>query len=116
MKLYYLFLLMMFFLMEGCTSKSNHYDSYSDKYEYKMKKDTTKHRRHNDYYYMNNHTYSNNSGISSSPYSSSKSYKKSKSYRKPSNSYRKKSYSSYRSKSYSGSRRSHSTRTRSRRR
>lgn len=93
MKLYYLFLLLMFFLMEGCTNKPNYHDSYSDKYEYKVKRDSVKHKRHNDYYYMNNHTYSNNSGISSSPYSSS-----------------------YKKKSYSGSRRSHSTRTRSHRR
>lgn len=40
MKLYYLFLLIMYFVLGGCTNETNR-STYSNKYEYSTKKDTT---------------------------------------------------------------------------
>lgn len=109
-KIYYLFLLIMFFLFNGCTSKTN---TYPNKYEYNIKKDTVKRSR--DWGYYNNRTYSTNSGVSNNSYSTNN-YKSSKSYSKPKSYTYSKPKSSYKRKSYSSSRKSYSSRTRSRRR
>ena len=82
MKLYYLFLLIMYILFNSCTSGAGG-RTYSDKYEYSTQKDTTKSTINKHKKYSTN-TYYNSS---SSP------------------SYKKKSYSSSRKSRFTKSRR-----------